>query len=246
MTDYSVYKTDKREKTALLVVSIIATAFIGELFYGSMIAVVLTPFTYRILSGYYVRYAISKRSESLRRGFRDLLASLSASFAAGRHMGDALSESEKELLSIYDPDDEIMVELRGMVTRISGGETDIDVLSDFDRRASLEEVSLFVQVFRASRETGGDIVGSMLKASDMLSDKLKIEEEIKKMTSQKRVEGVVISLMPVMILLFLRIVAPDYVSMLYGNLLGIVIMTASIALIVYAFILIQKITEIRV
>ena len=135
---------------------------------------------------------------------------------------------------------------REILKRINDGETDIAVLEDFDERADLEDVSLFVQVYRACRETGGDLISAMSEASDILGDKIKIENEIRMITSQKKTEGMIISAMPVIIILFLRIIAPDYIEVLYGNMMGIALMTGALAASGYAFWLIRKITDIRV
>ena len=80
----------------------------------------------------------------------------------------------------------------------------------------------------------------------MVGDKIKIENEIRAITSQKKTEGMIISIMPVIIILFLRMIAPDYVEVLYGNLMGIVLMTGALAATGYAFWLIRRITDIEV
>lgn len=161
-------------------------------------------------------------------------------------MREALQEALKELESIYNDDEEVVREVRGMLKRIDDGETDLAALEDFAVRADLEDVTLFTQVYRACRETGGNIISAMSEASDMIGDKIKIENEIRAIMSQKKTEGLIISVMPVIIILFLRIIAPDYVEVLYGNVMGIALMTAALAATGYAYWLIRKITDIQV
>ena len=80
----------------------------------------------------------------------------------------------------------------------------------------------------------------------MLAEKIKIENGIRAQIAQKKAEGLIISIMPVVIVLFLRIAAPDYINVLYGNIRGVLLMTAAIGAAVYAYYLIRKITEIEV
>ena len=90
------------------------------------------------------------------------------------------------------------------------------------------------------------MITAMTDTSSMLGDKIKIENEIRALTSQKKSEGVIISIMPVVIIVSLRLIAPDYIEVLYGNLMGIVMMTAALAATCYSYYLIRKITTIEV
>ena len=75
---------------------------------------------------------------------------------------------------------------------------------------------------------------------------MRIEEEIRSATLQKKTEGIVISLMPVAIIVFLKMISPGYIEILYGNLTGIVIMTLAVISVVISFLMIRKITKINV
>ena len=246
MTDYRSYIPETWEKIMIFTGCVFSAAAAGILFYDTPVIILASFVLFIPALKLYEGHMASKRKTRLRSGFRDLLDSLSASFAGGRHMREALEEALNELKSIYGDDEEIVSEVREILKRINDGETDIAVLEDFDERADLEDVSLFVQVYRACRETGGDLISAMSDASDILGDKIKIENEIRMITSQKKTEGMIISAMPVIIILFLRIIAPDYIEVLYGNMMGIALMTGALAASGYAFWLIRKITDIRV
>lgn len=246
MTDYRTYEPDKMEKAGVLLLCAVSACAAGILFYNTPLTVLAVPVLFIPALKVYKAYMASKRRNRLRTGFRDLLDSLSASFAGGRHMSEALEEALKELETIYDKDDEVVCEVRHMLKRISDGDTDITALEGFAGRADLDDVSLFTQVFRTCRETGGDLITAMSETSDKIGDKIKIENEIRTITSQKKTEGVIISIMPVVIILFLRVIAPGYVDVLYGNFMGVALMTVALGATVYAYWLIRKITDINV
>ena len=142
--------------------------------------------------------------------------------------------------------DLLLEESYEVIDAIDEGDTDAAVIDSFAERTDIEDTRMFSQVFSTCRETGGDIITAMTEASSMLEDKIKIENEIRALTSQKKNEGMVISIMPVIIIIFLRMIAPDYVKVLYGNVLGIVLMTVALGATVFAYSMIRKITSIDV
>ena len=244
--DYSEYQMSAIEKVILLISLAVLLTAIGILFYNTPVAAAATPFLFIPASAVYSDEMAERRRIRLRNQFRDLLDSLASSFAGGRHMREAIEEAGNELSSIYEPDDEIMIEIKNMIKRMDDGETDRDVISDLAVRSGIEDVEMFARVFAACRETGGNMIHAMSDASSMLADKIKIENEIRAQTAQKKAEGLIISVMPVMIILFLRAVAPDYINVLYGNLTGAALMTLALGAVVYAYYLIRKITEIEI
>ena len=246
MTDYRTYKPDRGEELLILICCAGALFSVGVLFYDTPLLCAAFPIAYLPASKVYAAVMADRRRDRLKKQFRDLLDSLAASFAGGRHMKEALSEAERELTSIYEEDDEIILEVRNMLKRMDDGETDEAILRDFAERAAIEDVSMFTQVFCTCRETGGDIITAMMDASSMLGDKIKIENEIKAITAQKKTEGMMISVMPVIIIVFLRVIAPDYIAVLYGNAAGIVTMTAALSATGASYYLIRKITAIEI
>ena len=246
MNDYRIYRPDKWETATGTIMLAAALILIGILFYDTPVTVFFTVFLIKPVLKFYASLMAEKRRDKLRLEFRDLLDSLSTSFAGGRHMKEALYEAEGELGMIYEGDDDIMMEIRGMLNRIEGGETDAQVIDSFAERTEIEDIRMFAQVFSTCRETGGDIITAMTQASSMLGDKIKIENEIRTLTAQKKSEGLVISVMPVIIIVFLRMIAPDYVAVLYGNVMGIVLMTLALVATVFAYSMIRKITAIEV
>ncbi|MBR2548305.1 MAG: type II secretion system F family protein [Eubacterium sp.] len=244
--DYRSYKAGNAEKIMIMFALAVSLSAVGVLFYDTPLAVLAAPLVFLPAVKAYSYEMAGKRRNRLRNQFRDLLDSLASSFAGGRHLYEALEEARKELSTIYDGDDEILAEISGMLKKMDDGDTDTAVMSDFAARSGIEDIEVFARVFSVCRETGGDMITAMTDASGMLADKIKIENGIRALTSQKKTEGMVISVMPVVVILFLRAVAPDYIDVMYGSTTGICLMTLALAAAVYSYYLIRKITEIEV
>lgn len=71
-------------------------------------------------------------------------------------------------------------------------------------------------------------------------------KEIHTVMAEKALEQKVMCVVPLGILLFFRITSPEFIGILYGNLLGVCIMTAAFILYIAAFYLGTKIVEVEV
>ncbi|MEG0829033.1 MAG: type II secretion system F family protein [Anaerovoracaceae bacterium] len=246
--DYSTYKLNKKEKLGFLAVGYVC-AFAGTyIFYGSLLFSGIVGFLLPgLVIGKYIEYLGGKRKIFLTMQFKDLLYSLSASVTTGHQMAEALSEALENLRLIYDDNTPLVLELKQMVKRISENrESDPDLLFDFARRSDCEDIHNFVQVYLTCRTMGGDLEKVMINTTEILADKITIEREIKTLTAQKKFEGKIISAMPIVVILFLNLVSPDYLMPLYTTGLGRIIMTMALAGIGMAYMITEKLTDIEV
>jgi tight adherence protein B len=77
----------------------------------------------------------------------------------------------------------------------------------------------------------------------MIIDKIEIRKEIKTLTAQKRMEANILLLLPVVILLFLQVLSPDYVAALYGGLTGRIVMTAALVITALSYVWSLRLTK---
>ena len=245
--DYKIYQATSREKVAVALGFAFAWIFCGYIFYGTLLWGILFPFFYPKLLSVYCGYQAARRKKQLLGQFRDLLFSLSSSFAAGRHMEEAIEEAVSNLSEIYGEQALIGCELLYMLRKMKEtGATDISVWEDFASRSGISDIEDFTQVFRAVRETGGNLVLAVNRAAAVIGDKIAIETEIKTMISQKKLEGRLITAMPIFIVLFLQLTSPDYLAVMYESLAGKILMSLALLATVLAYVMIERITAIEV
>ena len=113
-------------------------------------------------------------------------------------------------------------------------------------RSGCQDIESFTDVYLSVRETGGDMEKVISKTADILTDKISIEKEIRAIISQKQVEAKIITVMPLVILAGLNITSSGYIDPLYETIAGRIIMTVSLAGIIFAYDLTEKITDIKV
>ena len=198
-------------------------------------------------TGNYAAYLAKKRKRLLNNQFKDLLYSLSASFAAGRQMPEALSEGLENLRLVYDENSPLVIELSYIHKSMhESRKSEQELLLDLAKRSGCNDIRNFVEVYLTCRTTGGNIERVIVMASDVLMDKMTIEREIMTLTAQKRFEGKLISAMPISVIAFLNLVSPSYLENMYTTLTGGLIMTVGLIGIIFAYWLTAKFTEIEV
>lgn len=239
---------DLSAKDILVVVSysVIAGLAIGLLFYDSLRAGLGISVFFFFTKSRYGNFLAKKRREELLLQFRDILYSIASSVAVGRNMAQALEESIEFWKHTYEEAD-IMVELRGMVRKIKeSNESDVEVLWDFAQRSGLKDVEDFVCVFETCRDSGADLIKAVDHSAAMIGDKIKLEKELHSLMAQKLFEGRIIALAPFAILLFLRLVSPQYLAPLTQSVNGYMVSTAALLLIFVALLLTERIHKIEV
>lgn len=245
--DYGKYELNQVEKVKCGIIAGGACTLLFLLFYGKTLFCFTGLVCGIAVRVPYAKYLARKRKDMLKLQFRDLLYSLSASIAAGRHMKTALEEGVVNLNILYASKRYLAIELSGIIAKIEcSHQSEQELLCDFARRSSIEDIQAFFNVYYICLRTGGDLVSVIRKAGDVLLDKMTIEHDINSYTAQKRFEGRLIAVMPLLIIFFLNMVSPGYLSPMYGTLAGKIIMTGCLLAMVFAFALAEKIMNIPI
>lgn len=244
---YSGYELSSREQARFLLACGLGLFAAAYLFYHSLIlSMIFACLSYPGLKPYR-NYLAEKRRKEIKGQFRDVLYSVSASVSAGRQMPEALLEAGENMKLIYRDDSIIVLELSDMVKRLfEYRESEDVILKDFAARSCVEDISDFVDIYLTCRETGGDLIKVLTKASDIIMDKIVIEKEIRTITAQKQFEARILTAIPFIILLFLQLVSPDYLSVMYEGITGRMLMTMALGGIAAAYFWSMKLTKIEV
>ena len=245
--DYSVYDLSGKEKLLFYSVGCICIFTVVYLFYHSLWLSIISGVLVCFFIPYVKKYLAVKRMNLINIQFKDMLYSLSASIAAGRQMEEAIIEAEENLSVMYGDEEPIMMELRYMkINIVENKESDKLLLKDFAFRSKSEDIDNFVQVYITCRNMGGDLEKIIRHTTEILTDKMSIDREIKVITSQKKTEGRIISAMPVIMLLMMNIFSYSYISPLYETAAGRIIMTGALCLMIWGIYLMEKFSEIEI
>ena len=169
-----------------------------------------------------------------------------AALNAGYSVENAIRETEKELRPMYPQSCRIRDEFERMVHRLDMNMTAEQVLKDFARHVAQEDVQHFADVFVTAKRTGGDSIAILKSSIRTISDKIEVERQIQTMLASKKLEFQIMCVVPLGMMLYMRFSFFEFLSVLYGNTLGVLVMTVCLAVYIAAYRIGKKIIQIEV
>lgn len=246
LPDYGVYHLSMRQRMGCIILGGLVFFSIGYLFYHSLILSLLLGTAGLMIPKFWRRFMLERRRKTLNLHFKQALYSLSSSLSAGRSVENGFRDAVQDLL-LLDPGgtSDLIFELKVIVSRMEYGEPIEVALQDFARRAGMEDMANFADVFSTCKRTGGDLVEVVRRTSSVIGEKLDIQQEISVMIAQKRFESKALLAAPFLLLLFMNLTSPDYMETMYSG-PGIMISTFALAALGGCFLWISKMMNIKV
>ena len=244
--NYEIYEMNQFERSKFYLVSISVIFSIAFVFYHNiLIAIATFPLSF-LTEKAAQRYLANRRKIELTYQFKDALYAISASIAAGRAMNAAIKESSENLRLIHGDEALIVIEFDYMVKRFNESkETETQIFRELSERCRIAEIVNFFDTYLTCRETGGDIEKMVMKSATIITEKIVVKREIEVLTSQKKLEGKMLTLFPIIVIISLQIASPDYISVMYTTLTGRAVMTIALLSIIISSLMIHKITAIE-
>lgn len=114
-------------------------------------------------------------------------------------------------------------------------------------RMESEDLDLVVTAVNIQREVGGNLAEILDVISHTIRERIKLKGEIRVLTAQGRITGYLISGLPIVLALFLNLINPTYVGLLFENrACGWPMLGIGLAMIGIGTALIQKIVDIEI
>lgn len=200
------------------------------LYYRSLWAVIalipLGVWNYRRLK----KDCIRKKQTEFLLQFKEMIQSMASALNTGYSVENALRETQKELLLLYSPEEIISKELSFMSRQLRLQIPMEQILEDFACRVRIEEVKNFSAVFAAAKRSGGNMMEIIQNTVSQMGEKIEVKREIETILAAKRYEFKVMSVIPYGIIAYMGISFPEFMSCLYGNVIGIGVMTVCLAI----------------
>lgn len=230
--DYRYYKCNLKEYAGCTFAALAAAGLISWLFYRSWYAMCLALPAYLLLCKAYQKREKVRRKEQLLLEFKDGMQAVSTALQAGYSMENAWREAEKELRESCGKDCMMYQEFSQMNAAVRMNEPLEKVLADFARRSGCEEIESFSEIFSFAKRSGGSFPGIIQTTVGRLSGRIEVMREISTVVAGKKLEGRIMSGMPLFILAYMNLTSGDFLDVLYGNPAGAILMSG--ALVVYA------------
>lgn len=113
------------------------------------------------------------------------------------------------------------------------------------KRMPLESVNLLVSSVLVARETGGELTRVFSRLTETIRDNLKLKEKVSTLTLQGRLQGIIMSILPIAFAFFISRQNPDHFSVMWENELGRKLLIGAVGLQCLGIYLIKKISTFK-
>ena len=244
--NYLRYRLIWVEKVKIFLMSAGLTIFVAYLFYRSYWAFLLFPIIYVILKKRAVKAGKKRVRQELAKQFLDAMRVVNTALLAGYSLENAWKEAQKEIESLYGTDSYMYLELKEMNQLVELNNPLEQLLEDFARRSGMEDILGFAEVFSFAKRSGGNFVEIIEHTTDHMRQKQETTQEIEVLFASRKMEQKVMNIIPIFILFYMSASSGEYMSVLYGNGIGILFMSICLVVYVAAILLAEKIMTIEV
>lgn len=157
--------------------------------------------------------------------FKELLRIVTANLKAGYSIENAWAAAETDFQNMYPLGCRMQEELQRIIRKLSLNVPIEQAIFEFAQQSGHSDIISFAEVLYTAKRSGGNLVHMMEHASNLIAEKIEVEQEIQVLLSGKKMEQRIMCSMPIFMLLYLRIMNPGYLDSMYHNLIGNTIMT---------------------
>ena len=119
-------------------------------------------------------------------------------------------------------------------------------LESLQNRVGSEDLTLVTTAILISRKTGGNVTEIFDRISETIRGRMRIARKVKSLTAQGRLQGVIVSLMPLFLGVIMTVLKPRMMLPFLTSAMGIVAIVAMMVLIGLGWLMIRKIVKIDI
>jgi tight adherence protein B len=141
--------------------------------------------------------------------------------------------------------DPIKKEFTRTMKEITLGTTTEEALENLAARVRSDDLGLIVTAVLIQRQVGGNLAEILDNIAATVRDRMRIKREIRTLTAQGRISGLIIGLLPLILGGFMLVISPNYLAELFSTQIGLVMLLLAVAGEFVGFLLIRKIVNIK-
>ena len=230
------------EKKKLVLISVCPLIFAGAFFilFQSVIGLIVGFFLGLAFPGFASNFIKQRRLKQFTAQLVDSMMILSSSLKGGLSLIQAI-----EVLCEEMPPP-VSQEFNLILKENKWGVSLEDSMRKLRVRMPIEEVNLLVSSVLVARETGGELTRVFSRLVDRRRKKIKFKKKNATLTLQGRMQGVIMSILPIGFALFISKQQPDHFDVMWSSEQGRMLLIAAVIAQILAIFLIKKISTLRV
>jgi tight adherence protein B len=205
----------------------VASAAVGVVL-GFVVAGLLGVVAFGVLGAVVPPGVVARRTVSWRRRFEaqlpDVLDLAASSMEAGHSLLTALQ------LVAEDADEPIGTELQRVLAETQVGRPLLDALDAMATRLACPDFTWTVEAVRIQLEVGGRLAEMLRTLSGFMRAREEVRRELRALVAEGKLSAYVLGALPVLMFVFMRFAAPDYVSTLWTTGVGRMLLAVAVLL----------------
>ena len=201
---------------------------------------VATAIVIALLPRFVLRWLQKRRLGRLHAQLPDALMMLASGLRGGANLQQAMEGLSRDLSP------PISQELALVVREQRLGAAFEDAIDHLAQRVPSQDVQMVSSALRISREVGGNLADTVARLGDTIRKRLMMEQKIKALTSQGRLQGMVMTVLPALIIFALLQIEPQAMGALFNTTRGWAVLAMAILFEVLGYLWIRKIVSIEV
>ena len=228
------------EYLAIRVGLVVLLGLIGFLIQRNLLVAPVLAAVGVFLPTIYVRSRQSRRLRALNGQLPDVLDHLQGSLRSGYGLLQAV-----EWVSRQIPNPAGM-EFDRVLREVQLGRGLLEALESMVRRIPSDDLALIVTAIKIQYEVGGSLAEILEIVAYTIRERVRIQREIRVLTSQQRLSGYVLMVLPIGMGVFLAVVNPDYFMQLFTPGPTLCIPIGTVIMMIVGFIVMRRIVDIEV
>jgi tight adherence protein B len=190
--------------------------------------------------GWWLKNRKDTRANKLEQQLPEALTFIANSLKAGFGLLQALSMAADQL------EHPIASEFAQTVHETNVGSSMEEAFIQLGERCVSYDVDMVVTAILIQRTAGGNLAEILENVSETMRERVRIKGEINTLTAQQKLTGIVIALLPVGVGAMFMVVSPEYITVLFTETMGQVMLGAALFLEAVGILIIRRILDIEV
>ena len=187
-----------------------------------------------------VSYLANRRRKAFLSLLPDTLQLLSGTLRAGYSLMQGVEAISQEV------EDPMGQELRRVVTEARLGRPLEEALEGVAERMDSPDFSWTVMAIRIQREVGGNLSELLLTVADTMTQRERLRRDVAALTAEGRISAIVLACLPIGLGIMMFIINPTYMSKLFNDTLGNIMLGVAALGMIVGFVWMKKIIDIEI
>ena len=121
-----------------------------------------------------------------------------------------------------------------------------EALENVALRMRSKDFAWVVMAVRVQREVGGNLAEVLVNVGATMRDRERLRRQVSALSAEGRLSAIILGALPILFALYLAIVRPEYIGLLFTNPLGIVMVVVAVGLMLAGIAWLRKVVQVKV